>query len=63
VLVPTTHRLVRIVNGRIRATYPARGSLGDAEARGNLLATGAHLIVTGNAGVDVYSGDPAVGGN
>ena len=54
VLVPTTHRLVRIVNGRIRATYPARGSLGDDQARGNLLATDEQIVIAGPARTDVY---------
>jgi outer membrane protein assembly factor BamB len=58
VLVPTTHRLVRIVNGRIRATYPARGSFGETQARGNLLVTAEHVLVMGSTQMDIYDGSP-----
>jgi outer membrane protein assembly factor BamB len=63
VLVPTTQRLVRIVNGRIRATYPARGSFGEDCVRGNLLAASKQVLVAGQAGVDIYSGGSAIKGN
>jgi outer membrane protein assembly factor BamB len=59
IFVPTNHRLVQIVKGRVRKTFPPRGSFNENQSPGSILTTTNKLVVASQEQVDIYS-NPAM---
>ncbi len=55
IFIPTTNRLVRVAQGRAKATYPPLGSFARAQGPGNLLATRNAIVVASQMRIDIYT--------